>query len=67
MTTTAEEARAVTVEQAAQMLGVSRGTAYALARAGDLPGAIRLGGRIVVSRRKLLEAIDGPLPESQEA
>ena len=57
----------VTVEDAARLLGISRGTAYALARTGELPGAIRLGGRIVVSRRRLLEAINGHSTEPQPA
>jgi excisionase family DNA binding protein len=52
----------VTVPTAARMLGISRGGAYELARRGELPGAIRLGGRIVVSRRALERAIDGEAP-----
>lgn len=39
----------ITVEQAAKRLGVSRNTCYNLAAKGELPGAIRLGKRIVVS------------------
>lgn len=49
----------VSVPTAAQMLGISRGHAFELARRGELPGAIRLGGRVVVSRSKLEAAIDG--------
>jgi predicted DNA-binding transcriptional regulator AlpA len=41
------------------MLGISRGLAFQLAREGKLPGAIRLGGRIVVSRAVLEKAING--------
>ena len=49
----------VNVPTAAKMLGISRGYAFELARRGDLPGAIRIGGRIVVSRVKLERAING--------
>ena len=49
----------VNVPTAARMLGISRGYAFELARRGDLPGAIKLGGRIVVSRLKLERAING--------
>ena len=35
----------MTVEEAAAILGISRGGAYELARRNELPGAIRLGGR----------------------
>ena len=41
------------VEEAAQLLGIGRQTAYDLAREGKLPGALRLGRRIVVSRKAL--------------
>ena len=43
------------VEEAAKLLGVSRQTGYDLANRGELPGALRLGRRWVVSR-KVLEA-----------
>jgi excisionase family DNA binding protein len=49
----------IPVAEAARLLGISRGGAYELARRGELPGAIRLGARIVVSRRALLRAVDG--------
>jgi excisionase family DNA binding protein len=39
----------MTVEQAAKALGISRGSAYALAGKGDLP-TIRLGRRMLVPR-----------------
>ncbi len=47
------------VEEAARLLGISRGSAYALAARGELPGALRLGGRIVVSRAALERALAG--------
>ena len=49
----------MTVEEAAAVLGISRGGAYELARRKELPGAIRLGGRVVVSRHKLERTING--------
>jgi|TARA_R100000501_G_C2628880_1_gene123269 excisionase family DNA binding protein len=44
------ETATLRVEDAAKILGIGRQTAYQLAREGKLPGARRLGGRIVVSR-----------------
>jgi excisionase family DNA binding protein len=49
----------VDVPTAARLLGISRGGAYELARRGELPGAIRLGQRVVVSRRALERAVNG--------
>ncbi len=49
----------VDVPTAATLLGISRAHAFALAARGELPGAIRLGGRVVVSRRMLEQAING--------
>lgn len=39
----------ITIQEAARRLGISRNSCYALAQRGELPGAIRLGKRIVVS------------------
>jgi excisionase family DNA binding protein len=50
--------RTVSVEEAGHILGVSRGSAYALARTGGIP-TIRLGKRLLVPKaalEKLLEA-----------
>ena len=55
MSTSEVETATVKVDVAAKILGIGRQTAYQLAREGKLPGARRLGGRIVVSR-KVLEA-----------
>lgn len=46
----------LTVEEAAELLGVSRGLAYEAARRGDLP-VIRLGRRLVVPTARLLELV----------
>lgn len=53
----------LTVEEAAELLGISRGLAYELVRKGDLP-SIRLGRRLVVPRRRLLALVDGGASET---
>jgi excisionase family DNA binding protein len=53
-----EDPLVVTVEQAAVLLGISRGLAYELVRQGVIP-SIRLGRRLVVPRRRLLGMIEG--------
>lgn len=55
----------ISVEDAARLLGISRGLCYEAARRGELPGVIRLGRRILVSRARLLEFIG--TPEMREA
>ncbi len=52
-------AHTVSVPVAARMLGISRGFGFELAKRGELPGAIRLGTRIVVSRRQLEQVLNG--------
>ena len=51
----------MSVKQAATLLGIGVGLAYSLAREGRLPGALRLGGRIIVSRRAMEAFLDGKL------
>jgi excisionase family DNA binding protein len=46
----------ISVEDAARLLGISRGLAYEAARRGDLP-VIRLGRRLLVPRARLLELV----------
>ena len=56
------ESATIKVEEAAALLGIGRQTAYDLAAQGKLPGALRLGRRIVVSKKALdrfLESSDG--------
>ena len=48
----------LTVDEAAEALGVSRSTAYSLVQRGELP-SVRLGRRIVVPARRLLALLDG--------
>ena len=54
-----KETATVKVEEAAKILGIGRQTAYELAREGKLPGALRLGRRIVVSRSQLQSFLNG--------
>lgn len=52
----------LTLSEAATVLGISRSTAYELARTGELP-ALRLGRRLVVPIRaldQLLESVSVP-------
>ena len=46
----------ISVEDAARLLGISRGLAYEAARRGDLP-VIRLGRRLLVPRARLYELL----------
>jgi excisionase family DNA binding protein len=48
----------VSVEEAGAMLGISRGSAYEAAKRGDLPGVLKIGRRLVVSRARLLAALE---------
>ena len=61
-----DERQTVTVEEAARILGIGRQTAYELAREGKLPGALRLGRRIVVSRRALDRALEAESAASNQ-
>jgi excisionase family DNA binding protein len=47
-----EDRLTLTVDEAAQVLGISRALAYELVARGELP-SLRLGRRIVVPRRAL--------------
>jgi excisionase family DNA binding protein len=49
----------LTIPQAAQLLGISVSKAYEAARAGELP-TVKVGTRVLISRRRLEELIDGP-------
>jgi excisionase family DNA binding protein len=52
------ERRTLTVEEAARVLGIGRQVAYELARAGKLPGVLRLGHRYVISQVALNRYLD---------
>lgn len=51
------------VEEAADLLGISRSHAYDLVREGVIP-SLRLGRRIVVPRRAIETMLAGKTPES---
>lgn len=53
----------VTVQEAAMVLGVSRSSAYELVRSGAIP-SLRLGHRLVVPRRALMQMVDGPADDA---
>lgn len=54
-----EENLTLTVPQAAAALGISRNLAYEAARDGRIP-AIRIGRRLLVSRRALEKLLEDP-------
>lgn len=61
-----EEARkraALTVPEAGELLGLSRGSAYAAVRRGEIP-SIRFGNRVLVPVPRLLELL-GEQPTDQ--
>lgn len=47
-----EQRQTMTIEEAAQALGISRGSAYEGARRGDIP-TVRVGRRLLVPRAAL--------------
>lgn len=47
----------ISIEEAAQLLGISRTHAYKCAQTGEMP-TIRMGGRILVVRDKLMERLE---------
>ena len=51
------ERLALSVEEAAALLGISRDLAYGLVTRGELP-SVRLGRRLVVPRRALEDRLD---------
>ncbi|MGH3056605.1 MAG: helix-turn-helix domain-containing protein [Gaiellaceae bacterium] len=53
----------LSVEEAGQVLGISRSSAYSAARTGDIP-ALRVGARLLVPREKLRRMLVG---EPEEA
>ncbi|HEV2545919.1 MAG TPA: helix-turn-helix domain-containing protein [Stellaceae bacterium] len=63
-----QERRTITVEQAAEILGISRGSAYALANSGELP-VIRMGRRLLVPKAALYRLLGmgaGEAPAKEE-
>lgn len=62
-----ETPRTMTVEEAARSLGIGRGLAYELAKRGELPGILKLGGRYVVSRQRLEQTLAGQAESGRPA
>lgn len=52
-----EERLTLTVTEAAELLGISRGTAYECVRTGEIP-SVTFGRRVLVPRRRLLALLD---------
>jgi excisionase family DNA binding protein len=52
----------LTVDQAAKLLGISRGTAYQAVRQGQIP-SLRLGRRLVIPTGKLMVLLNGHADE----
>ena len=52
----------LTVEEAARLLRISRAAAYALAKKGTLPGVLRLGRTLRVSRAVIERVLAGEAP-----
>jgi excisionase family DNA binding protein len=55
-----------TIPQAAQLLGISVSKAYEAARSGQLP-TLRVGSRVLISRRRLEELVDGRMAARDHA
>lgn len=53
------------VEEAAHLLGIGRNQAYEAVRRGDIP-SLRIGGRILVPRRRLMALINGDEEEADQ-
>jgi excisionase family DNA binding protein len=51
----------LTVDEVARVLRISRGSAFAAVRRGDIP-SIRIGRRILVPKETLIAWLDGTLP-----
>lgn len=51
--------RTYTVTEAAQILGISRSSAYLAVRRGEI-ASVRIGGRVVVSRATIDELLGAP-------
>jgi excisionase family DNA binding protein len=59
MTDNSERTLTLSVEEAARLLGISRGLAYELVHRGEL-AAIRLGRRILVPRHAIESLVNRP-------
>lgn len=62
-----DESAAISITEAARLLGVSASTARKLAAVGELPGLIpgKLGSQWRVNRQALLDYVNAPLKRRQ--
>ena len=63
--TTETTKRTLTLNEAAAFLGCGTTLAYRLVRTGKMPGVIRLGRKILISRKALERWVDGELNGNQ--
>ena len=50
----------ITVDEAAVLLGISRGSAYESIRTGEFPvDVIRIGSRILIPKQKFMDVLGG--------
>jgi excisionase family DNA binding protein len=52
-----DEAMTLSVEHAANLIGISRTTAYRMVQSGELP-AVRVGRRVLVLKKPLMEMLE---------
>ena len=50
----------VSVEQAGKILGLGRSATYSAINRGDIPGVIRIGRRVLISRHALATMLGAP-------
>ncbi len=56
--TTETERRTLTIKEVAEMTGLCTNTLYELAQRKELPGLIRFGKRVLVSKAAFVKALD---------
>jgi excisionase family DNA binding protein len=61
------ERRTWTLDEAAVLIGCSRSLLYAEAKRGNLPGLIRLGDRLLISRAAVERLLEGASRASRAA
>lgn len=65
MTDTTTRATMTVWPEAAQLLGIGRNQAYEAVRRGEIP-SLKIGGRILVPRRRLMALINGDEEEAEQ-
>ena len=60
------ERRTLTVAEAAELLGISRGTAYECVRTGEIP-SVNFGRRVLIPRQRLEALLNAEAPDNNEA